>query len=137
MILVDTNVVSELRKQRPHGGVLAWHAVHPLRQLCLSAITVFELQAGAERTRSSDPQKASELDRWIASLENSIAIYPFGPQEARFAAFLMRNKSQDLLQDAMIAATALTHEFPIATRNTRDFEIFGVDLTNPFLFRTS
>lgn len=134
MTLLDTNVISELRKTRPHGAVLAWHVHNPLSTLCLSSLTIYELQAGVERTRTSDPRKASELDKWIGALENTITIYPFGTQEARLAAFITRNKSPDLLLDAMIAATALTHEFPIATRNTRDFEIFKVTLVNPFLF---
>ena len=65
MYLLDTNVISELRKPRPHGGVLAWIASVPDRELFLSALTLGELQAGVERTRRQDPQKAALIESWI------------------------------------------------------------------------
>ena len=134
MHLIDTNVISEFRKPRPHGGVLAWYAENPYSTLRLSAISIYELQAGAERTRKQDRAKASELDSWISTLQETIAILPFGSLEARITAYLMRGMSSDILQDAMIAAIAIAHGLTVATRNTRDFERFGVPLVNPFAF---
>jgi toxin FitB len=62
--LLDTNVVSELRKPRPHGAVVAWvNGLHE-EQLFLSAVTLGELQAGIERTRRQDPVKAREIELW-------------------------------------------------------------------------
>src|SRR5205823_8084894 len=62
--LLDTNVVSELRKPRPHGGVVAWLNNQEEHQLFLSAVTMGELQAGIERTRRQDPSKASDIESW-------------------------------------------------------------------------
>jgi predicted nucleic acid-binding protein len=134
MHLLDTNVISELRKPKPHGGVLAWYAEHPYPTLRLSSVTIYELQAGAELTRRQDADKAAELDAWISGLEQRILIIPFGPLEARITAYLIRNLSDDLLEDAMIAATAIANGLTVATRNTRDFERFSIPLVNPFLF---
>ncbi len=132
MILLDTNIISELRKASPHGAVVAWYAQSPT--LCLCAITIYELQAGVERTRQSDSTKAAEIETWVTSLQQSFMILPFTALEARITAALMRKTAADQLQDAMIAATALARELTIATRNTRDFERFGAPLINPFLF---
>lgn len=135
MYLLDTNVISELRKRRPHGGVEAWFDAHPLRESRLSAVTFYELQTGTERTRRQDTAKADELDAWIRSVESSIAVLPFGAIEARMTAYLMRGQSNALLLDAMIAATAIVSDLTVATRNTRDFEQFDVRLVNPFEFK--
>jgi predicted nucleic acid-binding protein len=135
--LLDTNIVSELRKPTPHGGVLAWYAAHPFESLHLSSITFYELQSGAERTRKQDVIRASGLDNWISGLELRMQIIPFGPVEARITAHLMRGLSDELLEDAMIAATAIANGLTVATRNTRDFERFNVSLVNPFLFPKS
>jgi hypothetical protein len=137
MHLLDTNVISELRKPTPHGGALAWYAEQSYETLRLSSVTIYELQAGAERTRKHDTVKASELDTWISGLEQRILIVPFGPLEGRITAYLMRNLSSDLLTDAMIAATAIANGLTVATRNTWDFERFSVPLVNPFLFPRS
>lgn len=69
--LLDTNVVSELCKPRPHGAVTAW--IEALRddQLYISAVTIGELQRGIERTRRQEAQKALEIDNWIDQLEMS------------------------------------------------------------------
>lgn len=134
MNLLDTNVISELRKTKPHGAVSAWFKVNPLFMSAVSAVTIYELQAGAEITRRQDPLKAQEIDRWIGAVEQSVVVFSLGGMEARMAAFLMRGQSQKLLMDAMIAATAATHGLTLATRNTKDFERFGVALVDPFLF---
>ena len=65
MYLLDTNVVSELRRPRPHGAVLDWIAGVPAEQLFLSAVTVGEIQAGIEITREQDAAKAEELEAWL------------------------------------------------------------------------
>ncbi|HSY48949.1 MAG TPA: PIN domain-containing protein, partial [Thermoanaerobaculia bacterium] len=65
MYLLDTNVVSELRKPRPHGAVVAWLEGTADENLHLSAVTLGELQAGVEITRERDQEKASEIEIWI------------------------------------------------------------------------
>ena len=65
MFLLDTNVVSELRKPKPHGAVLAWIAQADDADLHLSAVTIGEIQAGIEITREQDPDKAAELSAWL------------------------------------------------------------------------
>lgn len=74
--LLDTNVVSELRKPKPHAGVLAW--INSLRddQLYLSATTMGELQEGVERTRRQDAVKAREIESWVDQLEGSYQVLP-------------------------------------------------------------
>lgn len=65
--LLDTNVVSELRKPHPHGAVVRWLSEQENEQLFLSAVTMGELQAGIERTRHQDAVKASEIEDWAIS----------------------------------------------------------------------
>ena len=65
MYLLDTNVVSELRRPRPHGAVLDWIADVPAEQLFVSAVTIGEIQAGIEITREQDEAKAEELEAWL------------------------------------------------------------------------
>ena len=135
MYLLDTNVISELRKPRPHGGVVAWVASVPDRELFLSALTLGELQAGVERTRRQDPARASEIEAWIDLVENSWQLIPLDAPVLREWARLMDRRSDHLLEDAMIAATARVYKLTVATRNARDFQHFDVPLVNPFLFR--
>jgi predicted nucleic acid-binding protein len=130
--LLDTNVISELRKPRPHGAVLAWLKELPENQVCLSAVSIGELQAGVEQTRSQDPSKADQIETWIALLENAYQVLPMDSSCFREWARLMKGKPDDLLEDAMIAATARIHELIVATRNERDFVSLGVQVFNPF-----
>ena len=104
MYLLDTNVVSELRKVRPHGAVLEWIKGVPDRALFLSALTVGELQAGAELTRKQDPTKAAAIDAWIDQLAAAYEVIPMDASMFREWARLMAGKSDHLLEDAMIAA---------------------------------
>ena len=74
--LLDTNVISELRKVRPHGAVIAWLGAMEESRLFVSAVTLGELQVGIERTRRHDPAKASELEGWIDRLPASYQVLP-------------------------------------------------------------
>ena len=132
MYLLDTNVVSELRRQRPHGAVLAWlHAVKDAH-LHLATVTLGEIQAGIELTREQDPGKARELETWLDQVSQSFNILPMDGPAFRCWARLMHHQSDTLYEDAMIAAVATVHQLTVVTRNSRDFERFGVELLNPF-----
>ena len=135
MYLLDTNIVSELRKSRPHGAVLAWIAALQDREIFLSALTLGELQAGVERTRRQDTEKAALLESWIDEVEKVYQIVPLDAPILREWARLMDRRSADLLEDAMIAATARVYKLTVATRNVRDFRLFDVPLINPFAVR--
>ena len=130
--LRDTNVVSELRKPKPHGAVVAWLSQLRDEQLFLSAVTLGELQAGIERTRAQDAKKAEEIEGWVDQLADSIQVLPMDALCFREWARLMKRKSDHLIEDAMIAATARVHGLTVATRNERDFATLGVTLLNPF-----
>jgi hypothetical protein len=130
--LLDTNVVSELRKPKPHGGVLAWLNALQETQICLSAVTIGELQTGVELTRAQDPHKAAQIEAWIDLLEESYQVLPMNALCFREWARLMGGRPDDLLEDIMIAATARVHDLVVATRNERDFTSLGVQVSNPF-----
>lgn len=132
MYLLDTNVVSELRKPRPHGAVVAW--VHAARDadLHLSAVTLGEIQAGIEITREQDPPKAEELTAWLDLMAASYQVLPMDGAVFREWARLMHRRSNTLHEDAMIAATARVHGLTVVTRNVADLKGFAVDLLNPF-----
>lgn len=133
--LLDTNVVSELRRQRPHGGVLAWLESLDDAQLHLSAVTLGEIQAGVEMTREQDPDKAREIEAWLEQVAAAWNVLPMDAAAFRAWARLMHRKSDTLYEDAMIAATAKLHGLVVATRNVVDFEALGVAVFNPFLPR--
>ncbi len=130
--LLDTNVVSELRKPRPHGAVVAWIGDQEEEQLFLSAVTMGELQAGIERIRHQDPSKANEIERWADQLAASYQILPMDTPCFREWGRIMDRKPDELLEDAMIAATARVHRLIVATRNERDFGQLDVRILNPF-----
>ena len=130
--LLDTNVVSELRRQRPHGGVVAWLQTLDDAQLHLSAVTLGEIQAGIELTREQDPSKAQEIEAWLELVAGSYNVMPMDAATFRAWARLMHRKSDTLNEDAMIAATALVHGLTVATRNVSDFNALGLEVFNPF-----
>ncbi|HVT17399.1 MAG TPA: type II toxin-antitoxin system VapC family toxin [Thermoanaerobaculia bacterium] len=132
MYLLDTNVVSELRKPKPHGGVTAWLADVAEEDLFLSAMTLGELQAGIERTRRQDPAKAAAIEAWVDQVADSHQVLPMDVRAFREWARLMEGKPDQLIEDAMIAATARVHHLTVVTRNLRHFRSFGVPLLNPF-----
>jgi toxin FitB len=132
MFLLDTNVVSELRKPRPHGAVVAWLRSVDDTQLFVSAVTIGEIQAGIELTREQDAEKAGEIETWLEQVAAAYNVLPMDATAFRAWARLMHRQSDTLYEDAMIAATARAHGLTVATRNVADFHALGVALFNPF-----
>jgi hypothetical protein len=133
--LLDTNVISELRKRKPHGAVVAWLETLRSEQIFLSAVTIGELQAGVELTRRQDAIIAAEIESWLTFVEMSFAVVGMDGPCFREWSRLMAGKSQAMREDAMIAATARVVGFTVATRDEKDFRHFHVDVINPFKFQ--
>ncbi|MDR1824702.1 MAG: type II toxin-antitoxin system VapC family toxin [Bifidobacteriaceae bacterium] len=132
MYLLDTCVVSELRKPRPHGGVLTWFEGLPEAAVHICAVTVGEIQAGIEKTRDQDPAKADDLEAWLGRVSNHYGALDLDAETFRIWARLMHKRSGTLMMDGMIAACAKRHGLTVATRNTQDFAHFNVPLLNPW-----
>jgi toxin FitB len=131
--LLDTNIVSELRKPKPHGAVLAWLTAHHRAYFATPSVVLFELQLGVEKLRIQDPLRAAMFDQWVARIAARDNVLPLDSTAARETARLLRKQPMTLLADAMIAATAKANALTVVTRNTRDFERFKIPLVNPFL----
>ena len=131
--LLDTNVISELRKPKPHGSVLAWIKKIPEQSLHVSVVTLGEIQAGIEITREQDEAKAIEIEQWLDDVSETYNVLSVDASIFRRWAQLMHHRADHHLEDALIASTALVHDLTVATRNTDDFKPFGVKLSNPFV----
>lgn len=132
MYLLDTNIVSELRKRNPHGGVVAWLESIANEQIYISAVTLGELQTGIELTRRQDSDKAGEIEIWLDEVTATHQVLPMDGEAFREWARLMHRRPRQLLEDVMLAATARLHGLTLVTRNIRDFQGFGIPLVNPF-----
>ncbi|MES2482161.1 MAG: type II toxin-antitoxin system VapC family toxin [Pseudomonadota bacterium] len=132
MYLLDTNIVSELRRPRPHGAVVAWLRSTQDADLHVSAVTLGEIQAGVELTRDQDAAKAAEIETWLGLVAQSYNVLPMDGATFRTWARLMHRRSDTLYEDAMIAATATIHNLTVVTRNVADFANFDVTVLNPF-----
>jgi hypothetical protein len=132
MYLLDTNIVSELRKPKPYGAVVQWLQEAADTDLHISAVTIGEIQAGIELTREQDETKAAEIEQWLELVSGSYNVIPMDASAFRAWARLMHRASDTLYEDAMIAATARVHKLTVVTRNVSDFKHFGVNVVNPF-----
>ena len=133
MILLDTVVLSELRKAKPNTQVMAYLQAQTEEATFISALSIGEIEAGIERQRNQNPEFAAELAQWLATLELQFShcILPVTPAIAKLWGRLCvqtGNKGMDNL----IAATALCHNLTIVTRNVKHFEPTGVAVFNPF-----
>ena len=130
--LLDTNIISEIHKPKPHGAVVAWFGSLREEQIYLSAVTLGELQEGIERTRRQDAAKSGAIEAWVDEVENSATVLPMDGRSFREMARMMVGKQEELFYDVMIAATARLHGLTVATRNEKDFRHLGVEIINPF-----
>lgn len=135
MYLLDTNIVSELRRKKPHGAVIAWLKSVEDADLYLSAVTLAEIQAGIELTRDQDRKRAEELESWLDKVTETYNILSMDSTIFRAWAILMHRSSDTLYEDAMIAATAQVNKLAVITRNVTDFENFDVAIINPFEYK--
>ncbi len=133
MYLLDTVVVSAMRRPERHESVARWLQVQSAEALYISAITIGEIMYGAARQRVKQPTFADLLDRWLESVAISFQdrILPFDDPAARRWGLLHAELGYTN-SDLQIAATALEHGLIVVTRNVRDFEPTGVTVLNPF-----
>jgi toxin FitB len=137
MYLLDTNVVSELRKAKSgkaDAGVIAWAAGIPASELFLSAISVLELEMGVLLVERRDAAQGTVLRSWLDRHVLPAFVDRILPVDAAVARRCARLHVPDprAERDALIAATALVHELTVVTRNVGDFEATGVRLLNPW-----
>ncbi len=133
MLLLDTMVLSELRKRDRDPAVVAWLGQQPPDALHLSVISVGEIQRGIQLKRRSDAVFAARLQRWLDNLQSLYGerILPINTAIARRWGQLAADIGHPGA-DLMLAATALEHNMQVVTRNERHFLPTGVGLVNPF-----
>ena len=134
MFLLDTNVVSELRKTQADRAVVAWARSVPAYKLYISAITLLEIETGILRLERRDPEQAAPLRNWLevhvmAAFAGRVLSVD-GAVARRCARLHVPDRSNEC--DALIAATALVHDMTVVTRNTRDFAFSGAPVLNPW-----
>lgn len=133
-LLLDTNVVSELRKgARAHPRVRAWFGDVADEEIHLSVLVVGELRRGVETIRRRDPGQAVSLERWLGRVvkDHAARILPIDGRVAEEWGRLTALRPASVV-DALMAATARVHGLVLVTRNTRDVAWTGVPHLNPF-----
>lgn len=141
--LIDTNVLSELRRKQPDTHVVAWFAERATQSLFLSVLTLGEIRKGIERLDDShtDAARRQSLGDW---LEQDLPTFFLGRLLGVDAGVADRWGRMQALAgrplpaiDSLLAATALQHNLTMVTRNVKDFVDMGVDLINPWDFEVS
>ena len=134
--LVDTNIISEVRKaKRCDGRVAAWWASVDERDVFISVLVLGEIRKGIERARATDRAQADALDAWLASLVERFSehILPIDRAAADAWGRMSARRPVSTI-DALLAASALTQSMTLVTRNVADVADLGVDVVNPFEF---
>ncbi|WP_440639988.1 type II toxin-antitoxin system VapC family toxin [Bradyrhizobium sp. PUT101] len=132
--LVDTNVISEIRKrERADPNVIRWVNQTPAADIGTSVLVLAEIRRGIELKRRSDPLQAKSLDRWFSQMRTRLAerVLPIDETVAETWALLGIPNPLPLV-DSLLAATAKVHGLTLVTRNIADIESTGVALLDPF-----
>jgi len=134
--LLETNVISETRKIRADPAVLTFLGAADVAALFLSVLTLGELRKGVAARRRIDPVTADQLGTWVAGIETTYAdrVLPVDTSVARIWGELSAGRSLPAI-DTLIAATAMVHGLTLVTRNTRDVELTGVPVIDPWQVR--
>ncbi len=131
--LLDTNVVSELRRRRPDANVLRWLDAVDGSRLHLSVLVLGELEQGIERLRPRDPESADALAAWLSDLRHRFGERVIPVDDAVASAWGRLNARRPLpVVDGLLAATATVHDLTLVTRNVRDVADAGVRVLDPF-----
>ena len=131
--LLDTNILSELRRKAPDAGLMAWWDAAPEHLLYVSVLTLGEIRYGTERLAARDARAAANLDRWINDLVElfSERILVVDEHVAEQWGRLRVPRPLPTV-DALLAATAIVSDLTLVTRNARDVEGTGARTLNPF-----
>jgi toxin FitB len=132
--LVDTNVISEIRKRdRAHPNVIRWVAHTAVEEIGTSVLVLAEIRRGIELKRRSDPEQGKSLDRWFSQMRARLGdrVLPIDEPVAEAWALLGIPNPLPLI-DGLLAATAKVHGLTFVTRNVADIAKADVSLLDPF-----
>lgn len=131
--LLDTNVISELRKRHPDPNVVAWFDTVSSAEIFISALTVGEIRLGIERLRGKDPAQAEHLEHWLQGLRATYQAHIVGIDAAAAEEWGRLNAHDPLpVIDGLLAAAAKIRGWTLVTRNSADLARSTVMLLNPF-----
>ncbi len=136
MYVLDTNVLSEVRRSGPNRNMVAWLASVPDHRLHISVIVIGEIRRGILMRAKTNPHSAQRLDSWLDELIDDYAfgdrLLPVTLEDALTWGRITASDRQLPAADALIAAQALSRDWTVVTRNVKDFERTGARLLNPF-----
>ena len=132
--LLDTNVISEIRRKSPNPRVEEWFASVPASELFLSVLVLGEIRQGIERLAPRNPELATALQHWLGQLVDGYGdrVVPVTAEVADVWGRLNVPKALPVV-DGLLAATALVRGWALVTRNVKDVESTGVRVVNPWL----
>ena len=133
LYLLDTNVISEVRRPRPNPGVVQWFDAVADADIRTSVLVIGEIRQGVERLRRRDPAAAEALDSWLGDVRSQFTgrLLPVdAPIAERWGALNAHGPLP--VVDGLLAATALVHELTLVTRNVADVARTGARTLNPF-----
>jgi predicted nucleic acid-binding protein len=132
-LLLDTNVLSELRRRQPDRNVLTWYETVSSADLFLSVLTIGEIRLGIERLRRKDPAQADTIDQWLHGLQAGYRDRLIEVDAAVAEEWGHMNVPDPLpVIDGLLAASAKIRGWTLVTRNVADLRSSGVSLLNPF-----